>query len=303
MNATPLEPGLREACLARLQAELQTLPDKPEETPESTLAALWHAAALRPVSAELAVTLALPRLDAAGTQRLQALLDARLAGTPLAHLTRRQRFMGLEMLAGPQALIPRRETELLARRAFALLARRERGAGAPLVLDVCTGSGNVAAALAALVPSARVLAADLSEDAIALAHDNLVQLGLAERVALRVGDLLAPFDEEPFIGRIDVLTCNPPYISAPRRSAMANEIAAHEPSLAFDGGPLGVSILMRLIREAPRFLKSGGWLVFEVGAGQGTPMRKRLLASGDWSEVDCDADEHGEIRVLSARRA
>jgi len=211
--------------------------------------------------------------------------------------------MGLEMLAGPQALIPRRETELLARRAFALLARRDRGAGAPLVLDACTGSGNVAAALAALVPSARVLASDLSEDAVALAHENLVHLGLAERVALRAGDLLAAFDDPAFVGRVDLLTCNPPYISAPRRGTMADEIAAHEPSLAFDGGPLGVSILMRLIREAPRFLKPGGWLAFEVGAGQGTPMRKRLLASGDWSEVSTDADEHGEIRVLSAQRA
>ena len=303
MNAAALDQGLREACLARLHADLRTLPDKPEETPESTLAALWHAAAGQPVSAEAAPTLALPRLDAMTARRLHELVDQRLSGTPLAHLTGRQRFMGLEMLAGPQALIPRRETELLARRGFALLARRERGAGAPLVLDACTGSANVAAALAALVPSARVLASDLSADAVALARENLAHLGLADRVQVLEGDLLGAFDAPAFVGRVDLITCNPPYISAPRRGTMDSEIAGHEPSLAFDGGPLGVSILMRLIRESPRFLKSGGWLAFEVGAGQGTPMRKRLLATGDWSEVATDADEHGEIRVLSAQRA
>lgn len=291
-------PAPYDTLLAQLRSELRTLPDKPDESVEATLQALWHRAAGRALSVQAAQETPLPALDAAGEARLRELLARRLAGVPLAHLTERERFMGLEMLAGPQALIPRRETELLARTAIALVGERAN----TTVLDVCTGSANVAAAIAAARPLARVMAADLSADALALAARNLELLGLAGRVALNQGDLLGAFDAAALAGSVDVLSCNPPYISAARRATMDTEIAAHEPSLAFDGGPLGVRILQRLIKEAPVWLRPGGWLVFEIGAGQGKAVSDRLRADGRYEAIEPVADEAGEIRVLKARR-
>lgn len=290
--------GAFDARLAWLAARLAVLPDKPEETADSTLRALWLAAAGTPASAAAALTLPLPALSAAQQQALDGLLARRLDGVPLAHLTGRQRFMGLEMLAGPQALIPRRETELLARTAI----DRVPADADTRVIDACTGSANVAAAIASARPLASVHASDLSDDAVALARLNLQFLNLQARVSLRAGDLLAPFDEPAFHGSVDLLSCNPPYISTPRRLAMAQEVAAHEPQLAFDGGALGITLLQRLIADAPRFLRPGGWLVFEVGAGQGPAVARRLRAAGAYDQVDALEDEHGEVRVLAARR-
>lgn len=289
--------------LARLRDRLTILPDKPGETVEATLTTLWLLACGQPLSLEAAVERgALPALDAAAEQRLHALIDQRAAGTPLAHLTGRQRFMGLDMLAGPQALIPRVETELLGRAALALVSERVAQAGQALVIDVCTGSGNLALAIAQHEPKARVHASDLSEDAVALARANAAHLGVDQRVDLRAGDLLEPFDQPPFHGTVDVLICNPPYISSGKVDTMQHEISAFEPRLAFDGGPLGVRILQRLIREAPRFLAPQGWLAFEVGEGQGPAVLRRLEIGGVFKQLRPLRDAAGEIRAIVAAR-
>ena len=287
---------------AALQARLQTLPDKPEETAASTLRVLWHLAAGQALSIEAADTTPLTALDAAAEARLAELTAQRLSGIPLAHLSGRQRFMGLEMLAGKDALIPRRETELLGHAALELLHGMAPGAEALQVVDVCTGSGNLALSFAHHAPRALVFAADLSAEAVSLARRNAEHLSLQTRVEFRVGDLLEPFNAPEFHGQVDLLVCNPPYISSQKVDAMAGEISGFEPRLAFDGGPLGVRILQRLIREAPAYLKKGGWLAFEVGLGQGPAVLKRLQAAGAFSEHRSVSDAQGEIRVLLAAR-
>ncbi|MGE5095855.1 MAG: N5-glutamine methyltransferase family protein, partial [Betaproteobacteria bacterium] len=283
-------------ALHRIASALQVLPDKPEETPEATLAALCHAAAGTPCSAATAPTLALPVLDEGGRARFEALLARRLGGEPLAHITGRQRFMDLEMLAGPEALIPRMETQILARTAIdalrAIMAARP--AARPVVLDVCTGSGNLAAAIASHVRGARVFASDLSAAAVDLARRNAAFLGLGDAIELRTGDLLQPFEDAAFVGNVDLLVCNPPYISSARVDVLPAETGVHEPRLAFDGGPLGIRILSRLVAEAPRFLRPGGVLAFEVGLGQARGVQKRMAASGAYADVRAVADDAGE---------
>lgn len=297
----PDDRALAERTLAELESGLRTLPDKPEETTVSALRALWLLAAGTAVSPAGALTTALPVLDEAQRARLAGFVARRLGGTPLAHLTERQRFMGLEMLAGPGALIPRAETEIVAHAAIDVARALAAEVAAPVVVDSCTGSANVAAAVAHAVPSARVFASDLSADAVALAERNIAHLGLAGRVQLRCGDLLAPFETPEFLGRVDLVTCNPPYISTARTTQMASEIAEHEPRLAFDGGPLGVRILQRLVAEAPRLLRRGGWLAFEVGLGQAPSVAKRLAQGGAYADVRTVADHEGQPRVLVAR--
>jgi len=293
--------ALYRVCESLLASVLRTLPDKPEESAATTLAALWHAAAGRPISARRAPHAVLPLLDAEGVDRLGTLLRRRIGGAPLAHLIGLQQFMGLELLATADAMIPREETELLGKAALERLHAIAKERGDTTVIDVCTGSGNLALALARHEPRARVWGADLSEAAVALARRNAAHLELADRVAFRTGDLLAPFDTPEFLGRVDLLVCNPPYISSGKVDGMSDEIIGHEPRLAFDGGPFGIRILTRLINEAPRFLRLGGWLGFEVGLGQGRGIRGRLDKHGGYLDIHEVTDQGGEVRAILAR--
>lgn len=286
------------STLDRLQNALVPLPDKPAETPASTLRALWLLAAGYHVSVEGAVERTLVPLDDVRAARLERMLELRLTGTPLAHLTRRQRFMGLDFEVGAQALIPRRETELLGETALSLLPA---GMASPRVVDVCTGCGNLAAAIATRRSDAQVFASDLSPEAVALARRNVESLGLQGRVTLAEGDLLAPFDTPAFLGQVDLLVCNPPYISSGRLATMPGEIVAHEPRMAFDGGPFGVRLVQRLLQEAPRFLRPGGWLAFEIGLGQAPAVARRLTPALGYASVRTVDDAAGAPRVVVAQ--
>jgi release factor glutamine methyltransferase len=299
------EPAVLDADFRRHLASLEDrwvgLPDKPEETPESTLRSLWLMAAGEPCSVERASHRLLPALDADARTDLNRLVERRLAGAPLAHLTGRQTFMGLELLAGPEALIPRRETELLGGRALDVLRSCTAERGPAVVIDVCTGSGNLALALAHYESQCRVIGGDVYVPAIRLARRNAERSGLTDRVRFVQGDLFAPFDSERLAGAADLIVCNPPYISSSKAAGMPTEIAEFEPRLAFDGGPLGISILFRLIAQAPRFLKPASWLCFEVGVGQGEPMAVRLERAASYATVERVRDVAGEVRVLMAR--
>ena len=292
-----------EARLRRMREALRTLPDKPEESPESALHALWCLAAGHRFSVQEAAGHEAPPLDEAQLRELDSLIERRICGEPLAYLLQRQRFMGLELLAGPQALIPRHETEMLGWAALELLRGLAADGSAPCCIDVCCGSGNLALALAHAEPAARVQAADLSGAAVELARANARGLGLESRVELHLGDLLEPFDAAHWQGSVDIIVSAPPYISSARLEGMPHEIIGFEPAMAFDGGAFGVGILMRLLRQAPRLLRAGGWLCVEVGQGQGPAMLQLAQRDPAYDEVRSIVDDQGHPRVLLARRA
>src|SRR3954464_6881233 len=287
--------------LQEVQRFWTPLPDKPEETPERLLAALWNTACGMPLSVDRAANAPLPALDDSSEARLRELLERRRSGVPLAPLTERQTLMGLEFLAGPDALIPRKETEILGRAALSKITCMARKRGPLMVMDVCTGSGNLALAYAYYEPQARVYASDLSPEAVRLARKNCEFMGLAERVEARIGDLLEPFEDATFLGKCDFLSCNPPYISAAKVKEMHPEISGYEPEAAFNGGIYGVPILMKLVRHAPRFLRPGGWLAFEVGHGQGQGLARQLERNLAFAGVETYADAAGEIRAILAK--
>lgn len=287
--------------LAALAAKWVGLPDKPEETPETTLRALWLASAGVPCSVQLAAERELPALDGGARTLLGRLIERRVSGVPLAHITGRQSFMGLELLAGPEALVPRRETELLGYAALGVLREIVAERGRAAVIDVCTGSGNLAVALAHHEPGCSVVGGDLSQDAIGLALRNAERHELTERVQFVRGDLFSPFEAAGLRGAADVVVCNPPYISTAKAAGMPTEIAEFEPRMAFDGGAFGISTLFRLVAGAPRFLRPGSWLCFEIGAGQGEPMAARLQRAGSYAVIERVRDSAGAIRALLAR--
>ncbi len=291
---------LFEELLVKIAARWAGLPDKPDENPENNLRALWLATLGKPLSVKQLASGDLPALDEAAESRLRELVDQRMSGVPLAHLTGRQSFMGVEMLAGPEAMIPRQETEILGNAALAILKTLVEQRGSAQVIDLCTGSGNLALVLAFRVPGCQVVGVDLSREAVELARRNAGHLGLTGRVQFREGDLFSPLESTDFWGQADMVVCNPPYISSAQVEALPHEIAGFEPRLAFDGGPFGVKILTRLIREAPRFLKPASWLCFEVGLGQGRMMTSMLGKSPKYGQVQTLCDEGGNLRALAA---
>ena len=288
-----------QALLEDLAGTFQPQHDKPDETPESVLRALWFRAVGSPMSIKRINGSPLPPIDDGALDALKALVARKREGVPLAHITGRQDFMGIELLAGPEALIPRRETEILGRAAVSFLQALPASQDLR-VIDVCTGSGNLALAYAHHEPRARVFAADLSHKAVALARRNALFTGLDGRVEFHAGDLFGPFEGTELVGACDLVSCNPPYISSPKVPKMPREISAHEPWLAFDGGAIGLSVLSRLFADAPRFLKPGGALCFELGLGQGPALEARLRRLPWVAEVRAHRDAAGAVRALTA---
>ncbi len=215
-------------------------------------------------------------------------------GCPIAYLTGVKEFFSIPFIVTRDVLIPRPETETLVERC--LDVARSRGAGAaPRILDLCTGSGCVAVSLARHLPEARVVATDVSREALAVAQRNAERQQLAGRIECRQGDLFESCRDEWF----DVIVSNPPYVAERDRAGLPVNVRDFEPPLALFAGADGMSIISRIVREAPQHLKAGGWLLMEIGAGQGESVRE-ALASPLWGDVRLHRDG-GEERVVQAR--
>ncbi len=283
----------------KLEKQLFLGADKPEETIYSTLSALWNKAYGHSISAERASKILLPKLTEYQENILHGLIEQRLNNTPLAYLTGRQNFMGIEFLCDKRALIPRKETEILGNAALELCQKIAIKKSKVSIFDVCCGSGNLGLALASLHPQTFVHSSDLSKEAIELTRDNISFLNLEEHVKVAQSDLFSNFESEEYYGKIDLIVCNPPYISTSKVSVMTSEIAANEPAMAFDGGLLGLKIIQKLIKDSPKFLSKGGWLIFEVGVGQGQFVSQLCEKSTFYKQVNSTTDDSGNIRVIA----
>lgn len=213
-----------------------------------------------------------------------------------AYASGRTRFMGLELLVAPGALVPRPETELLGSTAVDTL--RSMKLRAPRVIDMCCGAGNLACAIAAQVRTARLWASDLTEECVAVARRNIAALGFADRAAVFQGDLFASLSGKGLERTIDMVVCNPPYISEKRLMGERAHLLAHEPREAFAAGPYGLSIHMRVLKEALPYLRPGGALLFEVGLGQDRQVAGLFARSGTYGAVSVVAVSLKKNRVV-----
>ena len=223
------------------------------------------------------------------------LVGRRSARVPLQHLTGTAHFAGLELSVGPGVFVPRPETEVLVGLALEAL----EGGRAPRVVDLCTGSGAVALAVAHARPDARVGAVELSEEAHGYAVTNVARTGLP--LDLRLGRAQDAFPE--LDGAVDLVTSNPPYIP-PDAVPVDVEVREHDPGLAlYGGGRDGLEVPLEVAARAAVLLRPGGVLLMEHADVQGESLTAALAAQGTWSEVDDHLDLNGRPRVARAVRA
>jgi release factor glutamine methyltransferase len=226
-------------------------------------------------------------------RRLLNLIQRRKSGVPLAYLTKIREFWSLPFRVGPGVLIPRPETELVVEQVLKLAAGPEG-----LILDVGTGSGNIALSLAKELPRFKVAAVDVSRRAVIRAQANAERLGLA-RVEIMRGSLFAALKGRGLEGRFDFIVSNPPYVSAGDWEGLDDGIKRYEPKRALVPGPTGLEFIKRLILRAPKYLKPDGFLIFEIGAGQDTSVL--ALFDSRWKGVERVLDLAGIPRVVIAQ--
>jgi release factor glutamine methyltransferase len=236
----------------------------------------------------------------AGAAKALAMAERRAAGAPLALVIGREMFMGVELIVAEGALAPREETQLLGNTALDVL--HSSGIAAPRIIDMCCGSGNLACSIAHHLPQARVWASDLTDGCIAVTRRNIEHVHVADRVVVAQGDLFAGLAGLGLEGSIDAVVCNPPYISQGKLASERAELLEHEPREAFDGGPYGLSIQQRVVREALPFLRPGGTLLFEIGLGQERQVKMLFERVKAYEDVSLVANGAGEVRVLSGRK-
>ncbi len=186
----------------------------------------------------------------------------RVGGVPTAYIVGRREFFGLELLVDGRALIPRPETEHLVDVVTAALG----GRAAPVVVDIGTGSGAVAIAIARALPFARVLATDVSAAALDLARQNAAGFRVEDRITWALGSALDPLDRLTGGGSVDAIVSNPPYIPTSEVARLPKEVREHEPAAALDGGPDGLDVHRAIVGGAARYLVPGGMLALEVAA-------------------------------------
>jgi len=222
-----------------------------------------------------------------------AAVEARRTRRPLAYVIGEREFWSIPIAVTPSVLIPRPETELLVERVIELCPPRD-----PFIVEIGTGSGCVAIALALELPAARIIATDISRRALRIAEANASRHG-AGNITFLHGAGFGPLKGRGFEGRADVIAANPPYLAEAEWPELAPEVRDHEPRRALVAGPTGLEIVRRIVRGAPRYLKRNGRLAFEIGCGQADDARG--LFGRRWGEIEVSLDLGARPRVVAAR--
>ena len=233
-------------------------------------------------------------LDQSSLDQFREAVERRAAGEPLQYISGVQDFFGREFRVTTDVLIPRPETELLVEAALEVV-----GEAVPFICDVGTGSGCIAVTLLCEIGSARAVALDKSPAALEIAKLNAVKLSVADRAVFVVSDCFESLDSRDY--QFDLIASNPPYVSADMLAGLQREVRDHEPLVALSPGPDGLSLIRRLLQEAPAFLKQNGHLIMEIGFDQGEKVQS-LVDTGVWRLLELRPDLQGIPRILVLQR-
>lgn len=237
-------------------------------------------------------------LNGGEVDRYRELIRRRGQGEPVAYILGRAAFRNLIFRVDPHVLVPRPETEHVVEAVLVILSERE-WARPPAVLDVGTGSGAIAVALAHEYPDASYIATDASAEALQLARENADAAGVADRVEFTRSDMFAGLDP---LNTFDVIVSNPPYIADDEWPQLPPDVREFEPEAALRAGADGLDYYRLLAAEAPQFLKPRGCLVMEIGHTQGLAVSELLKATGRFAEIDIEQDYGSRDRVVIAAR-
>ncbi|MFZ0131617.1 MAG: peptide chain release factor N(5)-glutamine methyltransferase [Desulfobacterales bacterium] len=237
-------------------------------------------------------------LMTAELEHFKTLIRRRVRREPVAYITGRREFWSMDLAVSRDVLIPRPETECLVEQALARLSAPGAVDG-PHLLDLGTGSGAIILALAAGRPRSLCVATDVSERSLRVAQANARRHELEGRIHFLCGDWLRPLrDRKAFF---DMIVSNPPYIPSGLIKTLAPEIHAYEPARALDGGEDGLACMRRLIAEAPRFIRPGGYLMLEIGHDQAEAVRRIVTGAGPYEDPVFARDYGGHDRVAALR--
>jgi release factor glutamine methyltransferase len=232
---------------------------------------------------------------------LERLIQRRISGEPLQYILGQQEFWSINFKVDPRVLIPRPETELLVEQGLRILSEKTFEQK-PSILEIGTGSGAIAIALAREMTHIFLVATDISRDALVLAKENATSAGVRDRIQFVNGDLLGPFQPSRATGVFDLIISNPPYIVQSEIGSLAKEVRDFEPVIALDGGKDGLEFYRRLLSQTPSFLREGGWLLLEVGQGQAERVADQIQEHGTFLEPQILPDLAGIKRVVKAQR-
>ncbi len=239
------------------------------------------------------------RVNGSKVDVLQEWIERRARHEPLQYILGETEFWGLSFMVDPSVLIPRPETEHLVEEAIRLLRTMQPGQEL-LVCDLCTGCGCIAISIAKEVPSARLIATDISPQALHIAFKNAELNRVEDRIRFIEGDLFTPLSgyKEAFC----LITSNPPYVRRDELNGLQPEVRLYEPHIALDGGSEGLSFISTIVEQAPYYLKQGGHLILEIGHGQKEKVLEMFERSDEFTDVRVRKDYSGTDRVITARR-
>jgi release factor glutamine methyltransferase len=221
------------------------------------------------------------------------MISKRIKGMPLAYVIEEKEFWSIPFRVCPGVLIPRPETELLVEKVLEHSSRRKE-----LIVDLGTGSGNVAVSLAKELSQAEIVATDVSEKALDVASANAARQKISS-IRFEKGSLFEPLEKPGLQKKCDILVSNPPYVSESEWQTLPDDVCIYEPKEALVAGPTGLEFISRLIKGAPAFLKPRGYLCLEIGYGQ--KQKALSLFDDDWNSVRCFDDLSGIPRVIAAQ--
>lgn len=226
--------------------------------------------------------------------RAEALIARRAAREPLQYILGSQEFCGLTFEVSPAVLIPRPETELLVEEARQVLTRKNE----ETIVDIGTGSGCLAVALASVVRTARIYAVDCSASALDVTRKNIARHSVEGQVTCVLGDLCVPLESMGLVAQVDVIVSNPPYVTEGEWPHLQPEVRGFEPRSALVGGVTGIEVHRRLLDQAWKYLVPGGWLFMEVGIGQSEAICRLAAQTGRYAAPTVRRDAAGIDRII-----
>ena len=231
---------------------------------------------------------------------LERLIQRRISGEPLQYILGYKEFWSIHFKVDPRVLIPRPETELLVEQSLLILSQTSLKRP-PCLLEIGTGSGAIAISLAKESRDSLIVATDISREALLLAKENAQSAGVLHRIRFVNGDLFSPFRSWRDEGYFDLILSNPPYIVRSEMEKLAREVKDFEPIVALDGGGDGLAFYRRIVSQASFYLRKGGWLLLEIGQGQGENVSKMIEKEGHFNPSERLKDLSGIERVVKAQ--